>query len=67
MTKKSITGTVKAFKSDKGAVCLTRLELPKFKQGFPTRHNADLEIWLKNMFNLKELDGRRIRVTAELL
>jgi len=42
-------------------------ELNAFPSRYPSHFPRDLDNWLYSTFDLKHLEGRKIRITAELL
>ncbi len=42
-------------------------ELSNFTSRYPSHFPRDLDNWLYSMFDLKDLEGRKIRITAELI
>jgi hypothetical protein len=82
-TRHEITGTVRLkYDADEAAkgkkVCIDcpdfpghvfsmYLELPPYPTSHPEHFGRDLKLWIDSVFRFKSLEGRRIRVTAELV
>lgn len=43
------------------------LDLPPYPTDYPEHFGRDLNLWVKSMFDFKKLEGRKIRITAELV
>ncbi len=41
--------------------------LPAFGSAYPEHFGRNLDLWLRSMFPFKKLEGRKIRVSAELV
>ena len=75
MIEKKITGTIFLMKNgtsdcaccDGNHVIYSGITLDEFESNYPSSFDKDLTNWLHSNFNYKDLDGKRIEITATIL